>query len=170
MKTSILLLIITLFLSSCSREKTKPLHTLALSDKGVNTLNATTPYLENSIAPKLPGYALELFSAFEAGKIQSLMRVTHYDEEVMLLFPTKNKKDQESTLERIVITSNLVQHPFDIKIGEAYRSDLDLICHEKKEEMLCKAKEYAHIYLIFNTKETQASHLREIIWSKDALQ
>ncbi|MCD6258257.1 MAG: hypothetical protein J7J31_01520 [Helicobacteraceae bacterium] len=169
MKTSIFLLVILLFLASCSKQKTKPLHTLVLTDKGVNTLSISTPFLENIIAPKLVGYDIELFSAFEAGKVQSIMRVTHYDEEVMLLFPTQSKKDQESTLESIAITSNLVQYPFDIQIGEEYHSELDLLCNKTLDEMRCNSKDYKHIQLIFIPKDTTKWELQEILWNKDAL-
>ncbi|MDY0121653.1 MAG: hypothetical protein RBR54_06890 [Sulfurimonas sp.] len=169
MKTSILLLAILLFFTSCSKQKTKPLHTLVLSDKGVSTLTSSTPFLENIIAPKLMGYDIELFSAFDAGNVQSIMRVTHYDEEVMLLFPTQSKKEQESTLESITITSNLVQHPFDIQIGENYRSELDLICEKNLDAMRCNANDYKHIQLIFIPKDTTKWQLQEILWNKDAL-
>ena len=169
MKTSVLLLALFLFFTSCSKQKTKPLHTLVLSDSGVNTLSSSTPFLENIIAPKLMGYDIELFSAFDAGNVQSIMRVTHYDEEVMLLFPTQSKKEQESTLESIAITSNFVQHPFNIQIGEEYHSKLDLMCEEKVDTMRCTTKEYKHIQLIFIPKDTTKWQLQEILWNKDAL-
>lgn len=170
MKIWILLITTLLFLSSCSKQKTKPLHALVLSDNGINTLNASTPYQENIIAPKLQGYDIELFSAFEAGELQSIMRITHYEEEVMLLFPTKSKKEQEATLQSISITSDLVEHPFGIQIGQNYHSKLDLACTKSQGKMECEPNSFEHIYLIFFPIDTKQWQLREIVWSKDALQ
>lgn len=170
MKTSILLIFLLLFFSSCSKQKTKPLYTLMLSDKGINTLTSSTPFLQNSIAPKLKGYDIKLFSAFEAGDIQTIMRVSYYDEEVMLLFPTKKQKDQEQTIQSISITSKLVEHPFAIKIGDRYRSDLHLTCNTNKERMFCSTQKHKHIQLIFTLNDTTQWQLEEILWNKDALQ
>ena len=169
MKIWILLIAILLFTSSCSKQKTKPLHTLVLSDNGIDKLSASTLYQENIIAPKLQGYDIELFSAFEAGETQSVMRITHYGEEVMFLFPTRNKQKQETTLQSISIRSDLVQHPFAIQIGENYHSELDVTCKKSEDEMKCKPNGFEHIHLLFSVKGTKQWQLREIIWSKDAL-
>lgn len=170
MKLILSFVLVLLFLSSCSKQQTKPLHLLELNNSGVNGLDTTTPYQEYAILPHIRGYDVTMFSRFEAGEAKSIIRITYDNQEVMYITPTYSKHYTKSKIKSISIVSNFVTNPFGLQIDQIYDESLGLYCKKKKPKQLECAKEgYDHIALIFSQRPTQEYHLSELVWSKDAL-
>lgn len=167
MKFIIIFLTIILLFTSCSDKIKSPLNMPILADSGVNSIDAKTPFKINAIAPKLLGYELEIFTASEGGESKSIMRVLYNDKEAMIIIPTRANDKQEQYVKNISVTSDYVQNPFDVKIGDKYNKNNFSTCQEFRETIICKKSGFDNIELIFNKDATQIWSLKEILWSAD---
>ncbi|MCX6075486.1 MAG: hypothetical protein NTW78_01215 [Campylobacterales bacterium] len=164
----ITLFLTTLFLlTACTNENKMPLTKPILTESGINSLTSKTQYVLNAIAPNLLGYEITNFTALESGESKSIMRVSYQGHEVMIITPTKPKEDSQQYIKSISITSDYVENPFNIKIGDTYNRDNFSTCEELKEGLTCKKDKFKNILLIFK-KNNKTWSLKEIVWSGDA--
>jgi hypothetical protein len=158
----------TLFLfTACTNEERVPLNMPILTEFGMNSLTSKTQFTLNAIAPNLVGYDITNFTALEGGESKSIMRVSYHGREVMIITPTKPKDDSQRYIKSISITSDYVENPFNIKIGDAYNQDDFPICEELEKSLVCKKEKYRNILLIFQ-KNNNVWSLKEIVWSSGA--
>ncbi|MFA6138956.1 MAG: hypothetical protein WC667_12855 [Sulfurimonas sp.] len=165
---SITLFLTTLFLfTACTNEKEIPLNMPILTEFGINSLTSNTLFSLNAIAPNLLGYDITNFTALEGGESKSIMRVSYHGHEVMIITPNKPKDDSPQYIKSISITSDYVENPFNIKIGDPYNKDDFSTCEELKEGLICEQEKYKNIRLVFK-KNNHAWSLKEIVWSSNA--
>jgi len=136
-----------------------------LTNSGVNSLNANTPFKINQITPKLLGYDIAIFTAHERGESKSIMRVTYSSQDVMIITPTKMNAKAEYFIETISITSNYIKNPLGVKIGDSYKEEAFSTCQNFQEKLVCKEKGFDKIELIFNKDRSQQWILKEIVWN-----
>ncbi|MBU0720060.1 hypothetical protein KJ877_01820 [bacterium] len=137
-----------------------------LTNKGVNALNAQTPYLANSILPNLLGYDIDHFTAFESGKPVNIMRVRYNTQEAMIITPTKTEDFSSSYIKSITITSDLVQNPFNLSIGDTLDANAFSKC-KTADEIVCKNKGFENIKIIFTKNKNGTYILKEFVWAED---
>jgi hypothetical protein len=89
---TLFLLALTLFFSACSSEQKKLPYTLELNTNGVGLINKSTPFNVNIISTKLLGFEMQQFTFFEEGIPRPIIRVTHNDAEMLLIYPTQDLK------------------------------------------------------------------------------
>ncbi|MDO8454813.1 MAG: hypothetical protein Q7S59_09610 [Sulfurimonas sp.] len=144
-----------------------PLNMPILTELGINSLTSKTQFTLGAITPNLLGYDITNFTALEGGEAKSIMRVSYHGHEVMIITPTKLKKDSQRYIKSITITSNYIENPFNIKIGDAYNQDNFPVCTELEESLTCKQEKYKNILLIFK-KSNKRWSLQEIVWGDNA--
>ncbi len=167
MKIISLFLTTLFFLTACTNEDKMPLNKPMLTEFGINSLTSKTQFTLNAIAPNLLGYDITNFTALEGGESKSIMRVSYNGHEVMIITPTKPKDDSQRYIKSISITSDYVENPFNIKIGDAYNQDNFFTCEELEESLICKGEKYKNIRLVFK-KNNKVWSLKEIVWSSGA--
>ncbi|MDY0116012.1 MAG: hypothetical protein RBR59_00370 [Sulfurimonadaceae bacterium] len=168
MKTFISCFIILFLFLGCTKQKTAPLHKLTLSEHGINGINHITPYNRSFISSKLLGYEIALYNKFENQTTQSLMRVSYEGQEIMLLLPSQQTKEEDATVESIIITSKYVKNLLGLEIGTPLKRELFMACTENKNEILCKENPQSNISWIFTKTNSDTPKLLEIIWTKNS--
>ncbi len=164
----ITLFLTTLFLlSGCTNRDKMPLNKPVLTEFGINSLTSKTQFTLNAITPNLLGYDITNFTALEGGESKSIMRVSYHGREVMIITPTKPKDDSQQYIKSISITSDYVENPFNIKIGDAYNKEDFPTCEELKESLICKQEKFKNIVLVFK-KNSSLWSLKEIVWDDNA--
>ena len=149
---------------ACSNPPKQPLHMPKLTDRGVNSINENTLFETTTVAPKLLGYDVAIFTAFNAGFAKPIMRVTYHDTEVMLLIPSTTHHTQTPTVKKILITSNLLSFPFSERIGDTVNKKNFTTCLSKKEILECRKKAFQNLTFHYHFKQEQY-RLKEIVWS-----
>lgn len=167
MKTITLFLTTLFLLTACTNENEMPLNKPILTEYGINSLTSKTQFTLAAIAPNLLGYDITNFTALESGESKSIMRVSYHGHEVMIITPTSPKEDSKQYIKSIAITSDYVENPFNIKIGDAYNQDNFSTCEELKEGLVCKKDKFKNILFIFNNNNKTWS-LKEIVWNGNA--
>jgi len=89
---TLFLLTLTLFFSACSSEPKQLPYALELNTNGVGLINKETPFDPGIIGTKLLGFQTQQFTFFEEGIPRPIIRVTHNDVEMLLIYPTLDLK------------------------------------------------------------------------------
>ncbi len=165
MKNIINAFITLIFFTACSQDHSKPLNFPKLTNDGINSLNSKTPYQIRFIAPNLLGYEINEFTTFKNGKTFNVMRVHYHKKEVMIITPAAMDKASKRYIKNIIITSNFVKNPFNLKIGNLYKKDEFSNCKESKKNLICKKNGYNRIKIIFNKNSNNKYILKELIWN-----
>lgn len=168
MKLILTHLLMLLFFIGCSQENKKPSIVLVLSNVGVNSLDSKTLFSQSEISSKLLSYNVEIFTARENGVSVSVMRVLYNSREVMIITPTIAGKNAQQYIKNISITSDYIENPFNMKIGDSYNKNAFSTCQELQETLICKQKEFNNIELHFKKDLNQKWSLKEILWNAHA--
>jgi len=167
MKNIINIFITLIFFTSCSQNHSKPLIYPELTNDGVNSLNSKTLYEKRFIAPKLLGYKINEFTTFKNGDTFNVMRVHFHNKEIMIITPTAMDNSSKRYIKNIIITSNFVKNPFNLKIDDLYKKDEFSNCQKSKQNLICKKDGYNKIKIIFSKNSNNRYILKEFIWNKN---
>ena len=161
---TLLFLILTLLITGCSSEPKQLPYTLKISTKGIGRINRDTPFNPESINTKLLGFDVQQFTFFKAGTPHPVIRVTHNDKEIMLIYPTDNLKFIHS----ISISNSDVKNS-DAPLGTNFKdinqkrfrcteaSEAGIIAHMN---ITCKLNDSDTLTYLF-----QDNILKEIVWT-----
>jgi hypothetical protein len=142
----------------CSEPKGMP-YTLEFRDDSVGNLSAKTPFEEARITASLLGFSVKRYTRSEGAQTQPMFLVTRGAQNVLEIYPTKNKK----FIDRIESDS------LHVKVGDIKRDSVisrDERCFYLQNDTL-KCAISDHISVICKQDKASQWIVKRVIWMRN---